>query len=301
MPLSPLSWTSFPLPLPWGGERDSSDGRDSPSFVPIHSVDNVIASPSQQQELPQLAQLFCSVPVSMTVSLPVSVPTSVPVKSSIAIVSFTQLSLISKVSPLQLDQFHAELRHHPDKSAVTYVISGIQDGFRIGFDPSLVSLKSASSNMHSSSEHPSVIDSYLYSYLQNEVSFGRVAGPFPAPPFQSLHISRFGVIPKNNQPGKWRLILDLSPPEGHIVNNGIPKPPFTVQYVSVDTLIDGIMSLGRGTLMAKFDVASEYRNVAIHPDDRPLLGMQWCGQYFVDLLLPFGLHLLFTQFVAWKN
>ena len=53
--------------------------------------------------------------------------------------------------------------------------------------------------------------------------------------------------------------------------------------------------------MAKFDVASVYRNVAIRPDDRPLLGMQWCGQYFVDLLLPFGLHLLFTQFVAWKN
>ena len=59
------------------------------------------------------------------------------------------------------------------------------------------------------------------------------------------------------------------------VNDGISKPPFTVQYVSVDAFIDGIMSLGRGTLMAKFDVASTYRNVAIHPDDCPLLSMQW--------------------------
>ena len=41
--------------------------------------------------------------------------------------------------------------------------------------------------------------------------------------------------------------------------------------------------------MAKFDVASAYRNVAIHLDDRPLLGMKWRGQYFVDLVLPFGL------------
>ena len=41
--------------------------------------------------------------------------------------------------------------------------------------------------------------------------------------------------------------------------------------------------------MAKFDVASVYRNVASHPDDRPLLGMQWHGQYFVDLVLLFGL------------
>ena len=217
----------------------------------------------------------------MTVSLPVSVP----VESSIAVVSFTPLSPVSKVSPLQLEQFHAELRHHPDKSAVAYVTSHIRDGFQIGFDPSLVSLNSASSNMRSSSEHPSVIDSYL----QNEVSFGRVVGPFPVLSFPSLHISRFGVIPKNNQPGKWRLILDLSSPEGHSVNHGIPKPPFTVQYVSADAFIDDIMSLGRGTLMAKFDVASVYRNVAIHPDDRPLLGMQWRGQYFVDLVLLFGL------------
>ena len=52
------------------------------------------------------------------------------------------------------------------------------------------------------------------------------------------------MIPKNNQPGKWHLILDLSSPEGQSVNDGIPKPPFTVQYVSVDAFIDGIMSLG---------------------------------------------------------
>ena len=49
------------------------------------------------------------------------------------------------------------------------------------------------------------------------------------------------------------------------------------------------MARGRGTLMAKFDVASAYRNMAIHPDDRPLLGMQWRGKYFVDLDLPFRL------------
>ena len=139
----------------------------------------------------------------MTVSLPVSVPASVPVKSSVAFVSFTPLSPVSKVSPLQLDQFQAELRNHPDKSAVADVNSGIRDGFRIGFDPALVSLNSASSNMRSSSKHPPVIDSYL----QNEVSFGRVARPFPTPPFPSLHMSRFGVIPKNHQPGKWRLIF----------------------------------------------------------------------------------------------
>lgn len=98
-----------------------------------------------------------------------------------------------------------------------------------------------------------------------------MAGPFPAPPFPSLHLSHFRVITKNNHPGKWRLILDLSSPEGQCVNDGIPKPPFTVQYISVDDFINGIMTLGQGTfnLMAKFDVANAYQKVAIHPDDRP--------------------------------
>ena len=43
-----------------------------------------------------------------------------------------------------------------------------------------------------------------------------------------------------------------------------------------------------------------YQNVAIHPDDCPLLGMQCCGQYFVDLVLPFGLRsapFIFTAIV----
>jgi len=58
----------------------------------------------------------------------------------------------------------------------------------------------------------------------------------------------------------------------------------------VNAFIDGIMTLGGGTLMAKFDLANAYRNVAIHPDDCLLLGMKWRGQYFVDLVLLFGLH-----------
>ena len=41
--------------------------------------------------------------------------------------------------------------------------------------------------------------------------------------------------------------------------------------------------------MAKFDVVSAYRNLAIHPQDRPLLGMMWRDKYYLDMALPFGL------------
>ena len=128
--------------------------------------------------------------------------------------------------------------------------------------------------MLSALEHPWVADDYLI-----EVSCGRVAGPFATPPVPGLHVSRFGVIPKNNQPGQWCLIVDLSSPEGHSVNDGIPKTPFSVQYVTFEAFVFSIM--------AKFDVASAYRNVAIHPGDGALLGMMWHDKYYVDMALPF--------------
>ena len=34
---------------------------------------------------------------------------------------------------------------------------------------------------------------------------------------------------------------------------------------------------------------SAYRIISVHPDDRDLLGMQWQGNYFVDMALSFGL------------
>ena len=48
-------------------------------------------------------------------------------------------------------------------------------------------------------------------------------------------------------------------------------------------------SLGAGSLIAKIDVESAYRLVPVHPDDRPLLGIEWAGQTYCDAMLPFGL------------
>ena len=190
-----------------------------------------------------------------------------------------------KVSPIRVTKLNKEMLTLPDQSFVTCVLDGLHNGFWVGFNLASVSIKSATQNMPSVSLQPSVIDDYLHP----ELAKGRVAGPFSSPPLPHLHISRFGVIPKKHQPGKWRLILDLSSPDGHSVNDGIRKDPFTVQYMKVDDIIAGIMSLGRGTLLAKFDVESPYRIIPVHPNDLYLLGMQLQGNYFVDITLPFGL------------
>ena len=95
-------------------------------------------------------------------------------------------------------------------------------------------------------------------YLANEVSLGRVAGPFDSPPLPGLHISSFGVIPKKGQPGKWRLIVELSPPNWSSVNDGISPDELTMEYIHVDHIIRMVSQHGPGALMAKFDVAAAY-------------------------------------------
>ena len=136
-----------------------------------------------------------------------------------------------------------ELLGHPDRSTVDYVLSGFCEGFRIGLLPNCVKLKSASSNCPSSRDHVGVMDEYL----TTEVHVGRVVGPLKTPPFPYLQISHFGVIPKKNKVNAWRLILDLSFPLGHSVNDGIDKSEFPVCYAKVDDAIRLIVKLRKGT------------------------------------------------------
>ena len=177
------------------------------------------------------------------------------------------------VSPLKPEVFPGKLSQHPHQHLVAFVLDDLRNGFRLGFQHSK-KLKSAKSNKASANQHSEVIDRYL----ANEVSLERVAGPFSSPPFPHLHVNSFGVIPKKGQPGKWRLIVDLSNPD-----------EFTMQYITVDQIIRMISSYGLGALIAKLDVEAAYRNIALHPSDRYLLGMRWQKHYYVDFALPFGL------------
>ena len=70
--------------------------------------------------------------------------------------------------------------------------------------------------------------------------------------FPHVQISPFEVIPKS-EPGKWRLILDLSSPKGDSVNDA------QLSYVSIDDIAD--MLKGKWALMAKLDIKEAYRQV----------------------------------------
>ena len=100
----------------------------------------------------------------------------------------------------------------------------------------------------------------------------------------SCHISRFGVIPKGHQPNKWRLIVDLSFPKGHSINDGIPKHLCSLKYISIDDAVQEILAHGRGAILAKIDIKSAFRLIPVHPSDRHLLGMNWNNALYIYLL-----------------
>ena len=194
--------------------------------------------------------------------------------------------LRSTHSPLQVQHWEESLRDHPDAELKAYLLQGFRDGSRIGFDEDKVALRPAKNNMASAREHPQVITLYL----QEECGKGRVVGPVDSSTSKLVRqVSRFGVIPKGHTPGKWRLIVDLSAPEGHSINDGISPESCSLEYTSVDQAAMVIRSLGRQCTLAKTDIKSAYRIVPVHPEDALLLGMQWQGGVNIDRALPFGL------------
>ncbi|KAL5477312.1 hypothetical protein EMCRGX_G024096 [Ephydatia muelleri] len=187
-------------------------------------------------------------------------------------------------TPLKAEEWEKALVGHPDEDLVAYIVSGIQTGFRVGFDYAKQRCISARANLPSAAENQEVVTAYL----KEECAQGRVIRMGPAETVVGLQISPFGVIPKG-QTGKWRLIVDLSSPHGGSVNDGIDSELCSLSYVSVEDVASIILRLGRGTLMAKVDIKSAYRLLPVHPEDRLLLGMEWQGLAYIDTTLPFGL------------
>ena len=118
---------------------------------------------------------------------------------------------------------------------------------------------------------------------------GRLIGPLDPRAYPYVMVSSLGAVPKKHCLDKWRLILDLSHPKGASVNDGIDRTLCSLTYMKVDDVVQQVLSLGKGTLLAKVDIESAFRNIPVHPDDRHLLGILWDTKLYIDTVLPFGL------------
>ena len=195
------------------------------------------------------------------------------------------------ISPLNYYFWNLLLSNY-DYQDKQWLLRGLRFGFDIGTSDGV--LKSATRNCLSASTQPHIITNYL----QEETDFGTMLGPLDVPPYSDLHINRFGVIPKST-PGTFRLITDLSFPRHCSVNDLIPDSQAEVSYTGIPEAIDLIMPLGKGALLAKFDIRRAYRLLPVKSQQRHMLGMQWQGKFYIDLALPFGLRSapkIFTRF-----
>ena len=168
-----------------------------------------------------------------------------------------------------------------DENLRYYLFQGLSTGFRIGcqtFTPS-----DFVGNHGSALEKHDVVSQKL----DKEISLRRLAGPFSIKPFTNFICSPIGLVPKK-EPNKFRLIHDLSFPKHNSINSHIPRELATVTYESLDTIVDFVASSGKGSLLAKADVESAFRNLPIHPDDYHKLGIFWENKYYYDKRLPFG-------------
>ena len=141
--------------------------------------------------------------------------------------------------------------------------------------------------------------------IQSEIKTGRIKEIKNLP--TNYYCSPIGLVPKSTEGIQigWRTIFDLSSPDGHSVNDGIPKEYGTIIYETLDNTIHLVAQAGRGAVMMKWDLKSAFHHVPINPCDYWLLVFEWQGKFYVDMFLPFGLRTaprifnLFAEALHW--
>jgi hypothetical protein len=151
--------------------------------------------------------------------------------------------------------------------------------------------------------HPEIVRGAI----QDEVHKGRVKEIAESNLPPDYFCSPIGLVPKlidGIQHG-WRIIFDLSSPEGSSVNDGIPTECGTRVYETLNDAIRLVAQAGKGAVMMKRDLKAAFRHIPINPCEYWLLLFEWEGRFYVDIFLPFGLRTaprifnLFAEALHW--
>lgn len=174
-----------------------------------------------------------------------------------------------------------------DEGEAQYLVEGLRTGFRLEFDKGSTfqdnSLPPPTRNHESALRHADAISKKI----KKELDAGRLEGPFTNIPYPSFQISPLAAVEKK-EPGEYRLLHDLSFPEGHSVNDNISTEKGKTTYQTLDQVITTIVEVGSYSILSKFDVEHAYKILPIHPDDIPTMGFYWEGSYYFDKTLAMG-------------
>lgn len=171
-----------------------------------------------------------------------------------------------------------------DTCKSAYLVNGFRYGFQIGCLSIPAQACRLVTNLRSAFTFPQVIDAKI----KKELSLNRILGPYSVlPDVPRFRISPLGVVEKKT-PGEYRVIHHLSYPEGTSVNDFIPHEFSTVRYATVQDAIAFIKKSPTIIFLGKVDIESAFRIIPVSPLDRPLLGFQWQGLFYMDAVLPMG-------------
>ena len=109
-----------------------------------------------------------------------------------------------------------KLSHHGGWNPGKRALICLRGGKGVGLDYRNHRCRSVWGNMRSATEQHAVLDEHL----QKEREANRLRGPCRREEWPNVQASPMGVIPKS-EPGRWWLIVDLSPPKELSVNDGI--------------------------------------------------------------------------------
>ena len=115
-------------------------------------------------------------------------------------------------------------------------------------------------------EHGSFVTDNIVSWLKA----GFCAGPFLAPPVPGFRCNSILAVP---QPGKVRVILNLSSPDGHSFNDNINDNLLESVLMSTIRQVGyTIVDCGVGARIWKYDLRDAYKNVPAQPANFRLQG-----------------------------
>ena len=162
----------------------------------------------------------------------------------------------------------------------------IRFGFPLDFDRQCT-LESHSDNHTSAKNYPQDVQAYL----NEEIQYNAILGPFDEPPLDDLHTSPFMTREKSNSANR-RVIIDLSFPQGRSVNAGSAKDiylgtPFALKLPTIDHITNRVRKLGRCCMIYKIDIKRAFRHVKLDRKDYDLLGLRQ-DKWFLDTCLLFG-------------
>jgi hypothetical protein len=133
--------------------------------------------------------------------------------------------------------------------------------------------------------------------VEADIKIGRVAGPFPRPPFptpwcnKQPKVCRIFGIPKNKL--DWldptlRIIFNKSYPPGSSKNDLTPRTDAQLPYHTAQKFLKAIVRLGKNTLMFFADIKAAYKILEVVPNDWNLQVFQIGDEFFVLKVGIFG-------------